>query len=91
MDDESPSASRSVSSPSDRLEASGEASRIVGKGSRPSSCLDRIFCRMREGENGVFLLGGGAKNSSTVDLMAVVISAREVYGKQIFRTALYDH
>jgi len=43
---------------------------------------------MRDGENGVFLGGGGARNSWTVDLIAVVISALDVYGKQILRTAL---
>lgn len=60
----------------------------MGNGSRPSSCEDRIFCLMRDGENGVFLGGGGARNSWTVDLIAVVISALDVYGKQILRTAL---
>jgi hypothetical protein len=32
--------------------------------------------------------GVGARNSCTVDFTAEVISAREVYGKQMFRTAL---
>ena len=43
---------------------------------------------MREGENGVFLGGGGVRNSTTVDLIAVVISALDVYGKHMFNTAL---
>lgn len=32
--------------------------------------------------------GGGARNSVTVDRIAVVISALDVYGKQMFRTVL---
>lgn len=43
---------------------------------------------MRDGENGVFLGGVGDRNSCTVDRIAVVISALDVYGKQIFKTAL---
>lgn len=44
---------------------------------------------MRDGEKGEFLGGEGSRKSWTVVRMAVVISAREVYGKQMFRTALF--
>lgn len=77
-DDESPSLSFLASSPSKGSESSGRTSGIVGKPSRPSSWRDRIFCLIREGENGVLRGGVGARNSCTVDLTAVVISALEV-------------
>lgn len=55
----------------------------------PSLWVDRTFWRMRDGEKGEFLGGEGSRKSWTVVRMAVVISAREVYGKQMFRTALF--
>lgn len=84
VDEESPSMSSLVSALS-----SGDSSLMVARVSRSSRCVERTFCRIREGEKGVFLRGGGARNSSTVVRMAVVISALDVYGKQIFKTALY--
>lgn len=77
-DDESPSLSFLPSSPSSCSESSGDSSRIVGNPFRSSSCRDRIFCLIREGEKGVVFGGVGARNSWTVDLTAVVISALEV-------------
>lgn len=82
----SPSTSLSASLPSAGLW--GDASRMVGRVSRSSYWEERTFCLMREGEKGVFLGGGGVRKSWTVSRIAVVISAREVYGKQMFRTAL---
>lgn len=87
-DEESPSLSFLASSPSNGSTSSGRTSGIVGSPSRPSSWRERIFCRIRDGEKGVLRGGVGARNSCTVDFTAEVISAREVYGKQMFRTAL---
>lgn len=76
VDDESPGSSLS----STNLASSGatSSSGMVGRGSLPSSWVDRIFWRMREGEKGAFLGGGGLRKSWTVVRMAVVISARDV-------------
>lgn len=89
-EEESPSRSFSCSFFA-RLGSSGEASEMVGRTSFSSYWLERTFWRMREGEKGVFLGGGGARKSLTVVWIAVVISAREVYGKQMFRTALEQY
>lgn len=88
VDDESPASSSLSMLVSSGTSSSSSASRMVGRGSLPSSWLDRIFWRMREGEKGVFLGGGGLRKSWTVLRMAVVISARDVYGKQMLRTVL---
>lgn len=82
VDDDAPS------SPSDREEGAGDVSRMVGRGSRCSSCFDMIFCEIRAAGKGVNLGPGGIIYSCTVDRMAVVISSREVYGKQMFSTFL---
>ena len=49
---------------------------------------DRSFWAMRLSENGRFGVGRGVESSATVERIAVVISSREVYGKQILRMAL---
>lgn len=92
-EDESPPSASSATSPSAASVSdcfSGELSRIVGKGSCPFNCLDRIFCRIRDGEKSWFFGAGGARNSETVDCTAVAISALDVYGKQMFNTALFS-
>lgn len=78
VDEESPPSASKSPSPSWISVLSGELSRMVGKTSWSLSCLERMFCLMREGENRVFFGGGGARNSTTVDWMAVVISALDV-------------
>lgn len=51
--------------------------------------LDRIFCVIRVWENGRACADKGLEKSSTVFLMALVISSRDVYGKQIFKMQLF--
>lgn len=72
------------------MEGAGDVSLIVDSVSGLSSFLDRIFCLMRVCENVVLCCGGlwGLENSSTVVRIDLVISSRDVYGKQIFSTAL---
>ena len=53
-----------------------------------SPCLDNIFCVMRLCEKGVLWGRGVVEYSSTVDRIAVVISSRDVYGKQMLSTHL---
>lgn len=53
-----------------------------------SPCLDSIFCVMRLCEKGVLWGRGVVEYSSTVDRIAVVISSRDVYGKQMLSTHL---
>lgn len=77
-DESSASSSLTPSSLTTVVSSWGDSSRIVGNGSRPSNCLDRIFCLMRDCEKGVALGGCGERKSWTVDLMAVVISALDV-------------
>ena len=88
VDDEEPASSSTSWAAVSASASLGMSSWMVGRGSLPSSWVDRIFWRMREGEKGVFLGGGGSRKSSTVLRMAVVISARDVYGKQMLRTVL---
>lgn len=54
-----------------------------------SPCLDIIFCVMRVCEKGVLFGADDFEYSSTVERMAVVISSRDVYGKQMFKIHLY--
>ena len=77
-DESSPSSSLTPSSLAVVGSSSGDSSRIVGSGSRPSSCRDRTFCLMRDCEKSVVLGGCGERKSWTVDLMAVVIPALDV-------------
>jgi hypothetical protein len=49
---------------------------------------DRSFWAIRLSENGRFGVGRGVDSSSTVERIAVVISSREVYGKQMLSMAL---
>jgi hypothetical protein len=77
-DESSPSSSLVPSSLATVESSLGDSSRIVGSGSRPSSCRESIFCLMRDCEKGVALGGWGERKSWTVDLMAVVISALDV-------------
>jgi hypothetical protein len=82
-------ASLSSSAP-DLEDGAGDASLIVGRGSpRISRCFVRIFRVMRDWEKGLLLGSGGDRYSSTVDRIAVVISSREVYGKQMLRATLW--
>lgn len=53
-----------------------------------SPCFDIIFCVMRVCEKGVRLGADDFEYSSTVERMAVVISSRDVYGKQMFKMHL---
>jgi hypothetical protein len=55
----------------------GDVSRMVGSGS-VLSCLERTFWVILVCENIVFFGCGGARYSSTVDRIAVVISSLEV-------------
>lgn len=55
-----------------------------------SPCLDIIFCVMRVCEKGVLFGADDFEYSSTVERMAVVISSRDVYGKQMFKMHLEE-
>jgi hypothetical protein len=76
------------SSTSDLAPASGDVSLIESRDSVRLELFDLIFCVILDCENGGFDGRDGWVNSSIVALIALVISALEVYGKQIFRTAL---
>lgn len=76
------------SSTSDLEVGSGDVSRSDDDEVDFFSCLDLISCSILACEKGVIGGTGGDENSSTVALIAAVISALEVYGKQMFRTAL---
>lgn len=65
----------------------GEASR-GGEDDVDVRFRDRSFWAMRLSENGRFGVGRGVDSSATVERIAVVISSREVYGKQMLRMAL---
>lgn len=81
----------------DEMESSSSApgtSILVGEASRGGEeeedvrLRDRSFWAIRLSENGRFGVGRGVDSSSTVERIAVVISSREVYGKQILSMAL---
>lgn len=80
----------------DEMESSSSApgtSTLVGEASRGGEeedvrLRDRSFWAIRLSENGRFGVGRGVDSSSTVERIAVVISSREVYGKQILSMAL---
>lgn len=65
----------------------GEASR-GGEEEEDVRFRDRSFWAIRLSENGRFGVGRGVDSSATVERIAVVISSREVYGKQILSMAL---
>jgi hypothetical protein len=69
---------------------SADSSLMVGSFSAisMSNCLVRMFRVIRDCEKGVVFGRGGARYSSTVARIADVISSRDVYGKQMLRTAL---
>jgi hypothetical protein len=73
-----------VSSLSELFDGVGE----VARSGEVLRFLDRIFCVIRVCENGLACVDNGLEYSSTVVLMADVISSREVYGKQILRMQL---
>lgn len=79
------------SSASDLAVGSGDGSRLGGGEESRFSWLDRIFCEILVCENGPLGERDGVVYSSTVALIALVISALDVYGKHIFSTALNDH
>lgn len=76
------------SSTSDLAPGSGEDSRSDVEEPDRISWLDRIVCVILACEKEAAAGSGGVVYSSTVALIAAVISAREVYGKQMLRTAL---
>lgn len=68
--------------------SSWESWRFSEEVSALSPCFDNIFWVMRLWEKGVLWGRGVVEYSSTVDRTAVVISSRDVYGKQMLRIAL---
>ena len=65
-----------------------ESGRLSVEVSALSPCFDNIFWVIRFWEKGVLWGRGVVEYSSTVDRTAVVISSRDVYGKQMLRIAL---
>ena len=79
------------SDPGELLVVSGpEAEVSLSLFSFLSPCLDMIFCVMRVWEKGVLFGADDFEYSSTVERMAVVISSRDVYGKQMFKMHLKE-
>lgn len=76
------------SSTSETDPLSGEVSLIESRGPACLEWFDRIFCVILVCEKGGLDGRDGELNSSIVALIALVISALEVYGKQMLRTAL---